>query len=125
MSCASGAPESSIELVLAHQAAQALRQRPGARFQRRVGQHFVRARRHSATDDSATAKQHGLQTFCEHVFMRPFHGAHSAGCAVAAASLAFAGRGAPTRSRRSDSDRPPPKNMKAAPSQIISTCGLK
>ena len=47
---------------------------------------------------------------------------HSAARNVA---LAFAGCGAPTRSRRSESDKAPPANMIPAPSQINKTCGLK
>ena len=36
----------------------------------------------------------------------------------------LARRGAPTRSRRSDSDNPPPSTITTAPSQISSTSGL-
>ena len=44
---------------------------------------------------------------------------------ASASALAFAGRGAPTRSRRSESDSAPPKNMNSAPSQISKTMRLE
>ena len=48
--------------------------------------------------------------------------AHSAGCMAGLPDLA--GFGAPIRNRRSDNDKPPPRNMTTAPSQISSTSGL-
>ena len=46
---------------------------------------------------------------------------HSAACRP---RTAFAGFGAPTRSRRSDSDNSPPKAISTGPNQISSTSGL-
>ena len=58
----------------------------------------------------------------QHQELRPSHGDYSAGCKAA---FALAGLGAPTRSRRSESESAPPITITTAPSQISSTSGLR
>ena len=110
-------------LVLADHAAQFLGQRAGTGFQDRVRQHLLGLdrpqRRHRREQQD---ERHGEYRRQQEAQARGGHGAHSAACSAAGA---FARRGAPTRSRRSDSDSAPPANMNRAPSQISSTCGLK
>ena len=98
-------------LVLADHAAQLLRQRAGARFERGVFQDLVglhgergRAQRQRQQDDREAA-----------------HAPYSAGCSV---GFCRAGFGAPTRRRRSESESAPPSTITTQPNQISSTSGL-
>ena len=100
-------------LVLAHHAAQIVRQLTRPPFQHRVGQHLVgldRERGHACG-----------QCDPERDDPQDAHAAHSAGCS---AERPRAGLGAPTRKRRSDSDSTPPNPITSAPIQISRISGL-
>src|SRR5207249_6124511 len=78
----------------------------------------IAKRPNQAIDLLAETDQRGPRTVGE---LRSIAIGYSAGCAAA---RVLAGLGAPTRSRRSDSDIAPPSTMTAAPSQISNTSGL-
>ena len=102
-------------LVLADQAAQFLRQRARARFERGVLHHFVRldGQRRSRAKRERDEKREANEAHD-----------HCAGCA-SEPPPAFARAAAPKRRRRSASDRAPPSAMAAAPSQISVTKGFQ
>jgi hypothetical protein len=86
--------------VLADEAAELTRDVARPCLERRVGQHLIRVDRNSRGHE----EQHHQERE---------QNPHSAGAALAAA-----GRGAPTRSRRSVSDRTPAPAINTQPSQI-------
>ncbi len=106
-------------LVLAHHAAQFMREAACARLELGVGQDFVGL--HGKARRRAQGHHRDEQQPREHRALGKCHARYSAGCN---AVLALAGFGAPTRRRRSESERPPPNTITMQPSQISSTSGL-
>ncbi len=119
-------------LVLAHHAAQFVRNRAGARFQRRVRENLIHLdgmqrrsthkRQHDQNNPNAPDHLKSLSAASagRAATTAALRKNYSAGCA----KILAAGFGAPIRNLRSDNDSAPPIAITIAPSQIISTSGL-
>ena len=101
-------------LVLADHAAQLLGEHTRARLERSVGQDLVGLHGKGAGTGAASVSTTTM-SLSHRIAI------YSAGWSAA---LLRAGFGAPTRSRRSESDSAPPITITTAPSQISSTSGL-
>src|SRR5262249_61123750 len=99
-------------LVLTDHAAQLFRERAGAGLERGVRHHLVGLHRERMGRTQQRQREDDRPNDA--------HALYSAGCI---AGLLLAGRGAPTRNRRSESESPPPTAITAAPNQISSTSG--